>query len=219
MLEGLIGQKIGMTQIFDPDGHKSDVTVIEIAPNYVTQLKTPERDGYRAVQVTTGSKKANRVNQARKGHFAKAKVEAGRGLWELKLTDEAAELELGAAITIDQIFEAGQIVDVTSKSIGKGFQGAVKRHNFRTQDATHGNSLAHRAPGSTGMCQTPGRVFKGKKMAGQMGNKRTTVQNQQIIKLDTERNLLMVKGSVPGAPGGDVIVKHAVKHQNKRNKA
>jgi large subunit ribosomal protein L3 len=211
MAIGLIGRKAGMTRVFTEEGASIPVTVIEMEPNRVTQVKNLENDGYAALQVTTGSRRANRVTKPMGGHFAKAEVEAGRGLWEFRLAEGEGEgIEVGGEIKVD-IFEAGQKVDVTGTSIGKGFQGGVKRHNFRTQDATHGNSLAHRAPGSIGQNQTPGRVVKGKKMAGQMGNKRRTAQTLEVVRVDAERNLLLVKGAVPGAKGGDVIVKPAVK--------
>ena len=211
MTIGVIGRKLGMTRVFTEDGASLPVTVIEVEPNRVTQVKTPETDGYRAVQVTTGTRKASRVTKPLAGHFAKAGVEAGRGLWEFRLDDgEGEELAPAAEIKVD-IFENGQKVDVTGISIGKGFAGGVKRHNFRTQDATHGNSLSHRAPGSIGQCQTPGRVFKGKRMAGHMGAVQRTMQNLEIVRVDPERNLLLVKGAVPGAKGGNVIVRPAVK--------
>jgi large subunit ribosomal protein L3 len=185
--------------------------VVEALPNRITQLKTEETDGYRAVQVTTGGRKASRVRKPQQAHFAKAGVEPGRGLWEFRLgAEEGGELEAGSELTVE-VFSDGQMVDVIGTSIGKGFAGTVKRHNFRTQDATHGNSLAHRAPGSIGQNQTPGRVFKGKKMAGQMGNVRTTNQNLRVVRVDAERNLLLIRGAVPGAKGGDVIVQPAVK--------
>lgn len=206
---GLVGKKCGMTRIFTEDGASLPVTVIEIEPNHITQIRTEDVDGYSAVQVTTGSKKASRVNKAEAGHFAKAEVEAGRGLWEFRL-DSAVELKAGDVLTVE-MFAAGQKIDVTGRSKGKGFQGAVKRWNFRTQDATHGNSLSHRAPGSIGQCQTPGRVFKGKKMAGHMGDAQVTVQSLEVVRVDVERNLLLVKGAVPGATGADVVVKPAVK--------
>jgi large subunit ribosomal protein L3 len=215
MAIGIVGRKVGMTRIFTEDGASVPVTVIEAEPNRVTQLRTEESDGYRAVQVTTGSRRASRVNKPTAGHLAKAGVEAGRGLWEFRLGDgEGEEIELGGELKVD-IFEAGQIVDVCGTSKGKGFQGGVKRHNFRMQDATHGNSISHRAPGSIGQCQTPGRVFKGKKMAGQMGNVKRTNMNLEIVRVDVERNLLLVKGTVPGASGGNVIVTPAVKMRNK----
>jgi large subunit ribosomal protein L3 len=211
MTIGVVGRKVGMTRIFTEDGASLPVTVIEVEPNRVTQLRTEETDGYRAVQVTVGSRKANRVTKGMAGHFAKAGVEAGRGTWEFRLNDgEGEELAPAAEIKVD-IFEEGQKVDVVGRSIGKGFAGGVKRHNFHMQDATHGNSISHRAPGSIGQCQTPGRVFKGKKMAGHMGDERTTTQNLEIVRVDAERNLLLVKGAVPGAKGGDVIVSPAVK--------
>ncbi len=211
MTIGLVGRKAGMTRVFTEGGESLPVTVIHVEPNCVTQIKTLETDGYRALQVTTGHKKPSRLTKPEKGHFAKAKVEAGRGLWEFRLDEgEGQEFELGAQLKVD-LFEEGQKVDVTGISIGKGFAGGVKRHNFRTQDATHGNSLAHRAPGSIGQCQTPGRVFKGKKMAGHMGNVKRTQQNLTIVRIDPERNLILVKGAVAGAKGGDVIIKPAVK--------
>ncbi|WP_297528514.1 50S ribosomal protein L3 [Thiohalobacter sp.] len=211
MAIGLVGRKVGMTRIFTDEGASIPVTVIEVEPNRVTQLRTEETDGYRALQVTTGTRRASRVSKPMAGHFAKAGVEPGRGVWEFRLGEGEGEgIEVGSEIRVD-IFEAGQMVDVAGTTIGKGFQGGVKRHNFRTQDATHGNSLSHRAPGSIGQNQTPGRVFKGKKMAGHMGNVRRTQQNLQVVRVDADRNLIFVKGSVPGAKGGDVIVKPAVK--------
>lgn len=208
---GLVGRKSGMTRIFTETGTSIPVTVVEVLPNRVTQVKTADTDGYAAVQVTTGSKKANRVSKASAGHFAKAGVEAGRGLWEFRASaDELAELAPGAEITVTR-FAEGQIVDVTGTSKGKGFQGVIKRHNFSAQDATHGNSLSHRAPGSIGQNQTPGRVWKGKKMAGHMGAERVTTQNLQVVRVDAENNLLLIKGAIPGATGGDVIVLPAVK--------
>ncbi len=211
MTIGVIGRKVGMTRVFTDEGASLPVTVIEVEPNRIAQLKTAESDGYRAVQVTTGKRKANRVTKPQAGHFAKAGIEAGRGVWEFRLTDgEGEEFAVAGEIKVD-IFEAGQKVDVTGTSIGKGFAGSVKRHNFRTQDATHGNSLSHRAPGSIGQCQTPGRVFKGKRMAGQMGNVKRTIQNLEIVQVDAERNLLLVKGAVPGSKGGNVIVRPSVK--------
>ena len=211
MAIGLVGRKVGMTRIFTEDGVSIPVTVIEATPNRVTQIRSNEKDGYRALQVTTGTKKANRVNKADAGHFAKAGVEAGRGLWEFRLADGEGEgIEVGGEVTVE-LFAETKKVDVVGTSKGKGFAGAVKRWNFRTQDATHGNSLSHRAPGSIGQCQTPGRVFKGKKMAGHMGAERVTVQSLELVRVDAERNLLLVKGAVPGAIGGDVVVKAAVK--------
>ncbi|MGR5068048.1 MULTISPECIES: 50S ribosomal protein L3 [Vibrio] len=206
---GLIGRKVGMTRVFTEEGVSIPVTVVEVEANRVSQVKTLETDGYAAIQVTTGSKKANRVTKPEAGHFAKAGVEAGRGLWEFRL-ENGEEFEVGAELTVE-LFNETKKVDVTGTSKGKGFQGAVKRWNFRTQDMTHGNSLSHRAPGSIGQCQTPGRVFKGKKMAGHMGAERVTTQNLEIVRVDAERNLLLIKGAVPGSTGGNVIVKPAVK--------
>lgn len=211
MAIGVVGRKRGMTRIFTDSGESIPVTVIEAAPNRVTQVKTADSDGYAALQVTAGERRRSRVNAASAGHFAKAGVAPGTGLWEFRVA--AAELdglEAGSEVTLER-FEAGQKVDVTGVTIGKGFAGTVKRHHFRTQDATHGNSLSHRAPGSIGQNQTPGRVFKGKKMSGHMGNKRRTAQNLEVVRVDAERNLLLVKGCVPGATGGDVIVRPAVK--------
>jgi len=211
MTIGVVGRKAGMTRIFTEEGASIPVTVIEVEPNRVTQVKADETDGYRSIQVTVGQRKASRVNKAAAGHFAKAGVEAGRGLWESRLDDGEGEgIVVGSEIKAD-IFEAGQIVDVTGTSIGKGFQGGVKRHNFHMQDATHGNSLSHRAAGSIGQNQTPGRVFKGKKMAGHMGSVRCTTQNLEVVRVDAERNLILIRGSVPGSKGGDVIIRSAVK--------
>ena len=209
MTIGIVGRKSGMTRVFAEDGASIPVTVVEVEPNRIAQLKTLETDGYTAVQVTTGSRRASRISKPIAGHYAKANVEAGRGLWEFT-TEDLDGLEVGGVITAER-FEAGQKVDVTGVSRGKGFQGVIKRWNFATQDATHGNSLSHRAPGSIGQNQTPGRVFKGKKMAGHMGSEQVTVQNLEVIKVDLERNLLLIKGAVPGAPGGDLIVRPAVK--------
>ncbi|AAN53316.1 MULTISPECIES: 50S ribosomal protein L3 [Shewanella] len=211
MAIGLIGRKVGMTRIFTEDGVSIPVTVIEVAGNRVTQVKTLETDGYRALQVTTGTKKANRITKPEAGHFAKSGVEAGRGLWELRLADGEGEgIEVGAELNVG-IFADVAKVDVTGQSKGKGFQGGVKRWNFRTQDMTHGNSLSHRSNGSIGQNQTPGRVFKGKKMSGHMGAERVTTQNLDVVRVDVERNLLLVKGAVPGATNGDLIIKPAVK--------
>jgi large subunit ribosomal protein L3 len=209
MAIGIVGRKCGMTRVFDENGVSTPVTVIEVAPNRITQVKTQENDGYQAIQITTGEVKANRVNAPKAGHFKKAGVEAGRGLWEFR-TDSLDGFEAGGEIKVD-IFENGQIVDVTGTSKGKGFQGVIKRWNFAMQDATHGNSVSHRAPGSIGQNQSPGKVFKGKKMSGHMGAERVTTQNLAIVRVDAERNLLLIKGAVPGATGGDVIVKPAVK--------
>ncbi|MCX8601483.1 MULTISPECIES: 50S ribosomal protein L3 [unclassified Gilliamella] len=205
---GLIGRKVGMTRIFTEEGVSIPVTVVEVQSNRITQVKTLENDGYQAIQVTTGSKKASRVNKPEAGHFAKAGVEAGRGLWEFRF--EEGEFTVGQSINVD-IFTDVKKVDVTGTSKGKGFAGVTKRWNFRTQDATHGNSLAHRGHGSIGQNQTPGKVFKGRKMAGHLGNERVTVQNLDIVRVDAERNLLLIKGAVPGAINSDVIVKPAIK--------
>ena len=211
MTIGVVGRKAGMTRIFTEEGTSIPVSVIEVSSNRITQIKTDETDGYQAIQITTGSKKVSRVNKPSAGHFAKAGVEAGRGLWEFRSEGEdTAELAVGGEISIE-MFEAGQKVDVTGVTIGKGFQGGIKRHNFTMQDATHGNSISHRSNGSIGMCQTPGRVIKGKKMSGHMGNVQRTIQSLELVRVDAERGLLLVKGSVPGSKGGDVIIKAAVK--------
>lgn len=212
MAIGVVGRKAGMTRIFTDEGGSVPVTVIQVDANRITEIKTPDRDGYQAVQVTTGTRRANRITKPEAGHFAKNGVEAGRNLWEFRLaeTAEASELQPGSELGVSQ-FADGQSIDVTGQSKGKGFSGTVKRWNFATQDKTHGNSLAHRAPGSIGQCQSPGRVFKGKKMSGQMGNARVTTQNIEIVRVDAERSLLLVKGPVPGANGGDLIIKPAVK--------
>ena len=208
---GLVGRKSGMTRIFTEEGTSIPVTVVEVQPNRVTQIKTPETDGYTAIQVTTGSRRASRVTKGMAGHFAKAKTEAGTGLWEFRAEGaDIADLTTGSEIKVD-LFAEGQMVDVTGTSKGKGFQGGVKRHNFQMQDATHGNSLSHRAPGSIGQCQTPGRVWKGKKMAGQMGNERSTTQSLKIVRVDLENNLLLIKGALPGATGSNVVVRPATK--------
>ncbi len=209
MTIGLVGRKSGMTRIFTEDGVSVPVTVLEMAPNRITQVKTGDVDGYTAVQVTAGERKASRVSKAEAGHFAKAGVEAGRGLWEFRV-DSVEEYQVGGELSVG-LFEAGQKVDVTGQSKGKGFQGGIKRWNFNGLDMTHGNSLSHRSNGSIGQCQTPGRVFKGKKMSGHMGAEQVTVQTLEVVRVDAERNLLLIKGAVPGAPGGDVIVRAAVK--------
>ncbi|HNE26685.1 MAG TPA: 50S ribosomal protein L3 [Pseudomonadales bacterium] len=209
MVNGLVGRKCGMTRVFTEDGISIPVTVIEVEPNRVTQIKSIDTDGYTAVQVTVGARRQSRVTKAAAGHFAKAGVGAGRGLWELA-SDGADVPAVGSELTVSA-FSDGQLVDVTGQSRGKGFQGVIKRWNFSAQDATHGNSLSHRAPGSIGQNQSPGRVFKGKKMAGHMGDEQVTVQNLQVVRVDAERNLLLVRGAVPGAPGGDLIVRPAVK--------
>ena len=217
MTMGLVGRKCGMTRVFTDEGISIPVTVIEAQPNRITQVKTVENDGYRALQVTAGERKASRVSRPEAGHFAKAKVEAGDLITEFRLEadeqPEEGEFEAGQEIKVD-LFAEGQKVDVVGTTIGKGFAGTVKRHNFRTQDATHGNSLAHRAPGSIGQNQTPGRVFKGKKMSGHMGNVRRTAQNLEVVRVDQERNLLLIKGAVPGHKGGRVVVRPSVKARN-----
>ncbi|ADC72659.1 MULTISPECIES: 50S ribosomal protein L3 [unclassified Thioalkalivibrio] len=211
MAIGLIGRKLGMSRVFTDDGVSVPVTVLQVDNNRVVQIKRSEGDGYNAVQVTAGARKASRVSKPEAGHYAAASVEPGRGLWEFRVeADELEGLAPGDAITVDR-FEEGQVVDVTSQSKGKGFQGAVKRHNFRTQDATHGNSLAHRAPGSIGQNQSPGRVFKGKKMAGHMGAERKTIQNLKVVRVDADRSLVLIQGAVPGAPSTDVMIRPAVK--------
>ncbi|MFK7730940.1 MAG: 50S ribosomal protein L3 [Pseudomonadales bacterium] len=217
MTIGIVGRKSGMTRIFTEDGASVPVTVIEAQPNRITQVKSAESDGYNAIQVTTGERRASRLTKSETGHFAKAEVEAGRGLWEFTVEAEQLQddaLALGAEINVER-FEAGQKVDVTGQSKGKGFQGGIKRWNFHTQDMSHGNSLSHRSNGSIGQCQTPGRVWKGKKMSGHMGAEQVTVQTLEVVRVDAERNLLLVKGAVPGAPGGDVIIRPAIKLANK----
>lgn len=206
---GIVGKKLGMTRVFGEDGVSTPVTVIEVQPNRITHVKTDDHDRYSAIQVTTGAKRVSRMTKPEAGVFAKAGVEAGRGLWEFRL-DGVADYQQGGEVKAD-IFEAGQVVDVTGTSKGKGFAGTIKRHNFAGKDATHGNSINHRTPGSIGQCQTPGRVFKGKKMSGHLGDVRTTVQNLKIEKIDLDRNLVLVRGAVPGAKGGDVFIRPAVK--------
>lgn len=215
MTIGIVGRKCGMTRVFTDDGRSIPVTVVEAEPNRITQLKSLERDGYSAVQVTVGTRRPSRVSKPVAGHYAKAGVGAGRGLWEFRLEDgEGAELEVGSELRVDR-FQAGQAVDVAGVTKGKGFAGSVKRHHFRTQDATHGNSLSHRVPGSIGQNQTPGRVFKGKKMPGHLGDARRTVQNLQVVRVDAERNLLLIRGAVPGSTDGDVIVRPSIKASGK----
>jgi large subunit ribosomal protein L3 len=204
---GIVGRKAGMSRVFTTDGKSVPVTLIEATPNRITQIKTVDSDGYSALQVTAGVKRASLVNRPEAGHLAKAKVEAGRGLWELRVADEKiADFAIGGEIKAD-IFEVGQIVDVQGVTKGKGFQGTIKRWNFKMGDATHGNSLSHRAPGSIGQRQTPGRVFPGKKMSGHMGAVQQSTQGLEVVKVDAERGLIAIKGAVPGAPGGDVIVR------------
>ena len=211
MAIGLIGRKCGMTRIFTEAGAGIPVTVIQAEPNRVTQVKTNETDGYSAIQVTLGSKRASLLNKPQKGHFAKANAGTGRGLWELRVdANEIGGFAVGAEIKVDT-FAVGDMVDVTGVTKGKGFAGTIKRHNFKMGDATHGNSLSHRSPGSLGQRQTPGRVFPGKKMAGHMGDVRQTTQNLKVVRIDLERHLIMVSGPVPGATNGDVVVKPAAK--------
>lgn len=209
MTVGLVGKKCGMTRVFTEDGSSIPVTVIEVLANKITDLKTLERDGYQAIQVTTGTRKRSRVNKPRAGQFAKANVEPGRGLWEFRV-DTLDGMSIGSEINVD-IFAEGQLIDVTGVSKGKGYGGVIKRWHFAAQDATHGNSLSHRAPGSIGQRQSPGKVFKGKKMAGHLGDDQRTILSQRIVKIDKERNLILVRGAVPGAPGGDIIIRPAIK--------
>lgn len=211
MALGLVGRKCGMTRIYAEDGSAVPVSVIHVEPNRVVQVKALDMDGYRAIQVTAGVKKRSRLSRPEAGHYAKAGVEAGRGLWEFRVEEgDAGQYSVGSEVGVD-IFQEGQYVDVQGTSIGKGFAGVVKRHNFRTQDATHGNSLSHRAPGSIGQNQTPGRVFKGKRMAGHLGSVTTTVQSLKVCAVDKERSLLLIKGAVPGAKGAEVLIRPAVK--------
>ncbi len=208
---GLLGQKLGMTRVFAEDGTSIPVTVLSVAANRVVQVKTQATDGYDSIQVTFGSKKANRVTKPLKGHYAKAGVEAGKALQEFPLTsEEVASFQAGATVSVE-IFSAGQIVDVTGTSKGKGFAGAIKRHNFSSNRATHGNSVSHNAPGSIGQRQDPGRVFPGKRMAGHLGNVQVTTQNLEVVRVDAERGLLLIKGAVPGSKGGTVVVRPSVK--------
>ncbi len=214
MSVGLIGKKCGMTRVFNEDGASVPVTVIEAQPNRISQIKKTDKEGYSAIQVSSGIIKQSKINKALSGHFVSTKTKPGKNICEFRTSNSNVdEFKTGMELKVN-IFKKGQKVDVTGKTIGKGFAGTVKRHNFSTQDATHGNSLAHRAPGSIGQNQTPGRVFKGKKMAGHMGNVRRTAQNLEIIDIDTEKNLLLIKGAVPGHPGSDVIVKLAVKYKD-----
>ena len=209
---GLVGRKCGMSRLFTEDGRSIPVTLIEATPNRVTQVKSEDNDGYSAVQVTAGAKRVSLLTNPEKGHYAKAKVEPGRGLWEFRLNSaDAGKYAVGAEIKADEVFQVGQIVDVAGVSKGKGFQGTIKRHGFTMGDATHGNSLSHRSPGSIGQRQTPGRVFPGKKMSGHMGAVNRTVQGLEVVKVDGERHLIAVKGAVPGATGGDVIIRPTTK--------
>lgn len=217
MAIGIVGRKAGMTRVFTDEGVSVPVTVIEALPNRVTQLKGVDTDGYRAVQVTTGERRASRINKPEAGHFAKAGVEGGRGLWEFGLDEgEGEHLEVGGAITVE-VFASGQLVDVRGRTQGKGFAGGVKRHNFRTQDMSHGNSVSHRAMGSVGQNQSPGRVFKGKRMPGHMGNANRVAQSLEVVRVDVDRNLILVKGAVPGSRGGDLIVIPAKRRQREGN--
>ena len=206
---GLVGRKVGMTRVFSDDGVSTPVTVIEVEPNRISQIKTVETDGYTAIQVISGSRRTSRVTKPMAGHYRKAGVEAGSGAWEFRV-DSVDDFELGSEIKVD-LFEQGQLVDVAGISKGKGFQGGIKRHNYTMQDATHGNSLSHRSNGSIGQNQTPGRVFKGKKMSGHMGAEKCTTQNLEVVRVDSERNLVLIKGAVPGSKSGIVIICPAVK--------
>lgn len=211
MAIGLVGRKLGMSRVFTETGTSIPVTVVEVLPNRITQLKTVDKEGYNAIQVTTGQRSASRVNKPEAGHFAKAQQEAGRGLWEFTYElSEVNTFSVGQEITVD-FFKPGQQVDVAGTTKGKGFAGAIKRHHFRSQDMSHGNSLSHRAPGSIGQNQTPGRVFKGKKMAGHLGDVRRTIQNIEVVRVDPERHLLLIKGAIPGCKTSDVIIKPSVK--------
>ena len=211
MAIGLLGRKIGMTRLFMEDGISVPITVVEIVPNRISQIKTKSIDGYDALQLTGGERKANKVNKPLAGHFAKAAIEAGDSIREFKIEQKNDDYVLGQIFKVNDVFVDGQFVDVTATSKGKGFAGTVKRYNFRTQDASHGNSRSHRVLGSTGQNQSPGKVFKGKKMPGQMGNERCTIQNLKVVKVDKDRNLLMIKGAVPGCPGAKIMVSPARK--------
>ncbi|MCF6235028.1 MAG: 50S ribosomal protein L3 [Gammaproteobacteria bacterium] len=211
MAIGLVGRKLGMTRVFTENGASTPVTVVSVELNRITQIKTLENDGYYALQVATGERRASRVTKPMAGHYSKAGVAAGRGLWEFRIDEsEVSDFEVGGSLDATQ-FEVGQKIDVIGTTIGKGFAGTIKRHNFAMGDATHGNSLSHRSAGAIGQCQTPGRVFKGKKMAGHMGNVRRTIQNLEIVKVDVDRNFILVKGAVPGAKNGDLFIQPAVK--------
>ena len=208
---GLIGKKQGMTRVFTPEGDSFAVSVVSVLPNTITQIKSVESEGYSSIQVTTGDKKEKHLSKAQQGHFKKSSVNAGEGLWEFRVnSDDLNELKVGSEINLD-IFEEGQKIDVQGKSKGKGFAGTVKRWNFKMQDASHGNSISHRAPGSIGQCQTPGKVWKGKKMSGHMGDVRKTIQNLKIASIDVENNLVLIKGAIPGPTGSNVVLKPAVK--------
>jgi len=213
---GLVGRKVGMTRVFTDEGDSVPVTVVDVSDNRVTQIKTAKTDGYVAVQVAYGKRRPSRVSKSAAGHFAKAAVEAGHTLKEFRVTEEQlANLKLGGKVGVD-LFQVGQLVDVTGTSHGKGFSGVIKRHHFSSQRASHGNSRSHNAPGSTGMAQDPGRVFPGKRMAGQLGNVKRTTQGLQIVRIDAERQLLLIKGSVPGSKGGDLLVHPAAKARVKK---
>ena len=215
MALGVIGKKVGMSRVFNADGNAVPVTVLEVSPNRVTQVKTDATDGYRAVQVTIGARRPSRVTKPMAGHYAKANVTAGRGLWEFRLDQgEGEQLAAGAEIKAD-VFTVGQMVDVQGTTIGKGYAGVIKRHHFSGGRATHGNSLSHRAPGSIGQRQTPGRVFPGKPMTGHLGNKIRTQQNLEVVHVDVDKNLLLIKGAVPGPKGADVVIRPAVKAKKK----
>ena len=208
---GLIGKKQGMTRVFTPEGDSFAVSVVSVLPNTITQIKSVESEGYSSIQVTTGEKKEKHLSKAQQGHFKKSSVNAGEGLWEFRVnSDDLNELQVGSEINLD-IFEEGQKIDVQGKSKGKGFAGTVKRWNFKMQDASHGNSISHRAPGSIGQCQTPGKVWKGKKMSGHMGDVKKTIQNLKIASIDIENNLVLIKGAIPGPTGSNVVLKPAVK--------
>ena len=208
---GLIGKKQGMTRVFTPEGDSFAVSVVSVLPNTITQIKSVESEGYSSIQVTTGEKKEKHLSKAQQGHFKKSSINAGEGLWEFRVnSDDLNELQVGSEINLD-IFEEGQKIDVQGKSKGKGFAGTVKRWNFKMQDASHGNSISHRAPGSIGQCQTPGKVWKGKKMSGHMGDVRKTIQNLKIASIDVENNLVLIKGAIPGPTGSNVVLKPAVK--------
>ena len=211
MSVGLIGKKQGMTRVFTPEGDSFAVSVVSVLPNTITQIKSVESEGYSSIQVTTGEKKEKHLSKAHQGHFKKSSVNAGEGLWEFRVnSDDLNELQVGSEINLD-IFEEGQKIDVQGKSKGKGFAGTVKRWNFKMQDASHGNSISHRAPGSIGQCQTPGKVWKGKKMSGHMGDVKKTIQNLKIASIDVENNLVLIKGAIPGPTGSNVVLKPAVK--------
>ena len=215
MTMGIVGRKAGMTRVFDDAGNAVSVTVVQVPPNRVTALKTVEKDGYEAMQVTAGDRRASLLSKAEAGHFKACGADAGRGLWEFRTEDSGDEIAVGDEFGVDR-FAAGQKVDVSGVTIGKGFAGGVKRHNFKMQDATHGNSVSHRAPGSIGQNQTPGRVFKGKRMAGHMGAVNRTQQNLEVVRVDVERQLLLISGSVPGSKGSDVLVKPSMKAKDSK---